>query len=169
MHDGKIIGHVEDCIIDTDYGKIEALWVRKTGFFGKKLVLLPIDILEWKLKIYVDQESCLSPPDEVLRVMKILEHNMYLYRKKVVTTSGVYIGRVYDFNFDMESYHVLNLYIIRKFLFINYQRRIVPMKEVVEITEDEIVIKSDLKLSKWRRKNIINLKNFVFTPEPKPS
>jgi sporulation protein YlmC with PRC-barrel domain len=168
IQDGEVLGLVIDFIINPEQGKIEGFWVRTVGLFGRKMILPAKDIVEWKVKLYVHDENSFCEPADLVRLADILENEITVYNKKVITTTGIYIGRVYDFNFELESCHLLNFFIVKKLLFFTLQRRIVPLKEVVEINQEAIIIKSDLKLAKWKKKSIIDLKNFVFTPDPEP-
>lgn len=167
-HDGEEIAVIEDLVIDTDTGKIQGLWLKPFVFFAKSLILLWRDIQVWQIKLYIENEEVLAEPEDLIRLKPIFDKDIQIYHNQVITNENVYLGKVYDFNFDVDSGQIINLFIVKKFLFVPIERRILPLKEVIEIRSDAIVVKSDLRLSKWRKKNLVDLKNFVFTPDPEP-
>jgi len=169
IQDGVILGFINDFIINTDTGLIVGFFVKTKDFFSRKLVLLTRDIREWKLKVYVDDDSVLADPQDLIRLKPIFDKQMSVFLKPVLTTDDYYLGRVYDFNFDLDSFKMINLYILKKILFfITVQRRIVPVSEIVEIKTNAVIVRSNIKLAKWRKRKIIDLRNFVFTPDPEP-
>ncbi len=167
--DGEVLGYIYSTIIDPERGQIKGFYVKTNEIFPRKKILLTKDIYKWKLKVYIQDESVLCDTDDIIRLKDLLSNGIYILNAKVYSLSNIYIGKVYDYNFDLLTFKIINLFIIKRFLFFNIQKRIVPKKEIIEILPNRIIIKSSLKLSKWRRKQIINLKNFVFTPTPENS
>ena len=164
-YDGELLGIVVDAIVKPENLKIEALYVKTKDFPARYLVLLERDIAEWKLKIYVEDEHSLVLPREVVRLHKILRQKIPILGNKVITIDEIYIGKVVDYSFDTDLSQVINLYVIKKFLFFNIDKRVISRNEIVKVKKEAILVKSDLKTVKWRKRQISEIQNFVFTPD----
>lgn len=165
--DGVHLAKVQDVLINPNSGKIEALFVRTEGILSTRKVLLPQDIVEWKLNVYVHDDKAFADPNEVVRVEKLIKKNIPIFGNRVETKDGEYLGKVADFGFDTKVMQLLNLYVVKSFMyFFSIERRVIPYKEIVEITKDKIIVKKSKKAVKWRRKKVFSLEDLLVTIDP---
>lgn len=131
---------IEDIIIDNETGKIVAFLAD-----GKRnLVITPHDILAIKHGVWIKDASDLGTVDDILRVSKIVEDFGGFLNKKVITESGKVLGKVVDMYFDSQITQLTKLYVAKNILgFIQYDSRILPMKNVIEAGKDAIIVKDD--------------------------
>lgn len=132
---------VKDVIMDPETGKMVALVVNTS----KNLVITPMEILSWQDGIYVSNRDAIFSGNEVLRIQKVRESGIKIFNNKVETQSGKFLGRVFDFSIDNQTFSLKKLYVARGFLgLIRLDSRIIPQKNIIEILSDKIVVKDDL-------------------------
>lgn len=158
---GDKVGEIYDFIIDPETGKIEAFWVKQGVFYGAEKILAFNDILELKLKVYIEDEDSILNPDEILKVQEILQKGIGLYYHKVKTLSGIRLGRVTDFFFDPISGQVMQIQVTKNFLGFKYAKRLIAFFEIYEITEDAVILKDDFKYTALKVKDTLDLTEAV--------
>ncbi len=147
MEDDEIrpLTTVKDVVMDPDRGMLLALVVD----VSRNMVIAPIDILSWGRAIRIHNGGVIIEGEEVVRIAEVLKRGISIFHNKVFTEEGVYLGRVFDFSLDNKSLSLNNLYIQKTFMgIIRLDSRIIPAKEIVEITSEKIIVKSDMKVIK---------------------
>lgn len=165
--DGLQLAKVQDLIVDAESGKIEAVWVKKGGSWFQNAIITVSEILEWKIKVYVQDEEVFADPEDLIRVQKILDAGIPIYKNHVYTKAGEYLGSVADFSFDTKSFAISQLYTI-KYLFglFPIERRVIPKKEIIEILADRIIVKEDIKPIRWKRKKLFSMEDILPNIDP---
>ena len=101
-HSRQPLTRVRDVIIDTDKGKI-------VGFFvmgGANRVIAPIDILNWNSAIMINDQEDIVEPHDVHTIGEALKKDTTIYKKRVFTKSGDYLGKVLDFGMNSKLFEL---------------------------------------------------------------
>ncbi len=131
---------VKNVLVDPETGKLSAFKV--SG--GPDKVIIPIDILRWKEVLIVEGADSIVDSSDIVAVDRVLKSGIKIYKNNVVAKTGEYVGRVYNFTLDSDSFALKNLYVAKSFWGIfKCDKRIISSKEIVEILKDKIVIKKD--------------------------
>jgi sporulation protein YlmC with PRC-barrel domain len=139
--DGSLLAVMEDVIVDPETGKIEAFWVKPLTLPIADAILQSQDIAEWKKNVYIKNESLISDPDEVIKITDILTKNIYVIGNKVKNQKGKNYGRVYDLDFNCDTFYVRQIHAQKSVLGIfKYESRIFSFDSIIEMTEEAIII-----------------------------
>lgn len=157
------VGVIFDSIINSEKGRIEAFWVKtKEGL----RVLYKEDIKEWQGKktVIIESEEKFFIPEEASRLQEVFEKEVGIINAQV-WNRNTYIGKVYDFSFDIYSMFILQIY-VSKGIFFWQKKRKIHRSKIVKINENGIFIaennirtikdieKNDLLSSVKAKKNI---------------
>lgn len=164
--DGLVIGKVSDIIIDPDSGKIEALIIQSARFFSQKKILLPQDIIEWKIHIYVHDKDVFALPKDIVRIEKLLKKDIRLIKNRVIAKNKEYLGKVVDFSFSTETFDLHQIFSAKSFLGIHYDKRVIAANEIIEIKKTHITVKNNIKRIRWRKKKFIRLEELMVNMDP---
>jgi len=131
---------VKDVIVDPESGRIVAFLADEK----RNIVITPHDILAIKHGLWIRDVDDLCTVEDVLRVDKIVNDFGSFFMKKVVTESGKMLGKVVDMYFDSQIVQLNKIQIAKNILgFIQYDARILPVKNIIETTKDAIIVKDD--------------------------
>ncbi|MBN2087826.1 PRC-barrel domain-containing protein [Candidatus Peregrinibacteria bacterium] len=145
--DGNILAVASDVIIDTDTGKIEGLWVKSLTLPLTNAVLRTSDIIEWKSKIYIKDDSVISESDDLINITEILEKEIMIVGNNVENKEGRYLGSVYDFDFDTKNLKLRQIYTEKKFIgLFGYQRRIFSFNSIIKIKKSAIIVEDKTEI-----------------------
>jgi len=140
--DGNILATVRDIVIDPDTGKIEAFWVKPLTVPIFDAVIQSQDIVEWKKNIYVKDDSVISDPADIIKISNILMKNTFVIGNRVQSEEGKLLGKVYNFDFDSNSFYLKQIHVEHSILgLIKYERRIFSFDSIVEILPEIIIVK----------------------------
>lgn len=157
QNNGNVLGEIYDLIIDEQKGKVEAFWVQKGILSGAEKILTVNDIIEWKIKIYVNDGDSIVSPNEIIKIREIIERGVSFYLNKVQTLSGKNLGRVFDFFFDPLTGQILQIEVAKSFLGVKFQKRLIPFSEIYEIKPEAVILKDDYKYETLKLKNTLDL------------
>lgn len=115
------------------------------GFLaGYTKVLVPSDIERWRLDyVQVRGFDSLAPANDILRIRKFGLRRSFLNGKRVRSKSGKGLGRVRDFCFETSTNSVLNIEVSKRFLWIEWAKRIFSYREISEVTERAIIVTAE--------------------------
>jgi uncharacterized protein YrrD len=131
---------IKNAVVDPSTGKLCAFEVSH----GKNKIIASIDVLKWDRFIKVHNIDSIIDADDVLLVDRVLKENIKIYKNKVVTKNGDYLGRVFDFTLDSNDFVLKNIYVAKDFWgMIKYDKRIINKKNIIEILKDKIIVKED--------------------------
>jgi sporulation protein YlmC with PRC-barrel domain len=131
----EVLGRLHGVFMHPETGQITAFLV------GISKVLTPVDIEKWhRESVQISTEDALVRPEEILRLQQFGLKRSFLNIKKVTSPSGRSFGRVRDFTIETTTNSVLSIHTSKKFLGIEWDRRIFPYKDIQEVTERTIIL-----------------------------
>lgn len=134
------LGRINACFIDPENGRIIGFLV------GLIKVLVPADIQKWTNEyVSVDEKDVLVPASDIFRIQEFGFRRCYFMSKKVLTKSGVNLGRVRDFTIDTMTASLLEFDVCKKFLFYEWERRIFNYQDISQITDSSVILNLDLE------------------------
>lgn len=142
------ITSVKDLVIDPENGKVVALVVN----LSRNLVVAPMDIVSWYEGIKINSSDDIVEGDDILRVQSIQQRGIRIFRNKVETKDGKYLGKVFDYGLEPKSLILSKLFVAKDILgLLRYDSRVIGYNSILEILPDKIVVKSDLATVKVER------------------
>lgn len=144
------IGTVSGILIHPDTAAIEGFFVYVHGApSGDPYLVSSMDILRWGTRVYVRSADVIAPASDRIRLQSLLEDNRTVLDQKIVSETGMQLGRCKDVQFNTETMHVEWIF-PRKFFRWGVA---LPIAEVIEIRLDAIIIKDLLKSEKIQEVN----------------
>lgn len=125
---GKLLGIVDDLIIDINEGKVKGIKVKEKGFLKKAFYVLYKDIVYWGCNIIIKDKD--FQKNFTFRQMKFME---------VYNLNGDIIGIVEDIIFSYSDLQLSGIVITEGFLK-NYSKgkRIILLKDII-VGEESII------------------------------
>ena len=162
MQTGAPVGFISAPIIDPDSLKIIAF--RLTGPTLTNANIVPVNsIREYSsLGMIIDGAEELVAPGDVVKIDEVIALNFLLTGLKVETKKGSKLGRIEDYTLTIEDYIIQQLIVKRPALkaFIDPEL-VISRQEVVEVTDDKVVVKDEEKVLKSRAEKEDFIPNFV--------
>lgn len=169
------IGAITDFIIEPESLKAIAFFTAGPGINKESNILDAKSIREYSsYGCVVDSADELVAEGDVIRIDKVLDLRFNLIGIKVVTKKGTKLGRVEDFTMTEDNYTIQQLIVKRPSIksFLDSELTI-PRSEIVEITDDKIIVRDEEKTIKARSEKEDFIPNFVnpfrkgeFSPSP---
>lgn len=151
---------VKDVLVDPEKGKLIALIVD----VGSNLIITPMDILSWHDVIQVHNRDVIVEGSEVMRVEAVQKGGIKILHNRVETKEGKYLGKVADFAVDTHVMELKRIFVAKGFLALfRYESRIIPVKNILEILPDKIVVKDDIGAVKEEAKEKAPLEELALT------
>lgn len=145
---GQQIARVGDVILNTETGKVVGFLVGP----AKKKAVATIDISTWNQALRVHDVHDLIDLDEVQQIAHALEKEIPVYKNKVVTKNGEYIGKVIDFGMDNKFFKLTCLIIAKSFLgLIFWDKRIIAAQDIIKMEKKQITVKNLVKPVKMKK------------------
>ncbi len=115
-----------------------------------------------QLGMVIDNIEELVAPDDVIKIQNVLELNFDLINLKVRTKKGTKLGHIIDYTLTSEDFIVQQIIVRRPLVksFVDPELTI-SRKEIVEITDYEVIIKDEEKVLKARAEKEDFVPNFV--------
>lgn len=163
VQDSGRIATVANSIIDPDNLKIIAF--RAVGAVGEDggNILDAKSIREYSpLGFVIDSRDEFVKDDDVVKIAKVLELGFDLIGLKVVTKKGTNLGKIIDYTVTNDNFSVQQIIVKRPTLksFLDPELTI-PRSEIVEVTDDRIIVKDEEKKIKERALKEDFVPNFV--------
>jgi len=139
------VSTIKDLVLDPFNGSLVAVIVNK----NKNLGFAPMDLVYWDGKVKIRDASCIFDVSEILRAEEILKKDIKIIRNKVFDEDGAFLGKVsdYSFNTNPSILTLTSITVTQDFLgLINFEKRLIPAKNIVEILTEKIIVKSDSKV-----------------------
>lgn len=135
---GVPVTKVVDVVIEPETGKIAGFLLAPGGHY----VIAPADVLFWEQHIFIHDQDDILETGEIIKVQEILQKNLPIFRAKVYTKSGKYVGKVYDMALDSKLFVMTKLVIAKNILgLFPFDEKIISTREILEIKKDRIIIK----------------------------
>lgn len=157
------IGYISDFIIEPESLKAIAFFTAGPGIPSTTNILDAHSIREYSsLGCVIDSADELVAQGDVVRIDKVLDLNFSLTGLKVETKKHTKLGRVNDFTMTDHDYTVQQLIVKRPALksFLDSDLTI-PRSEIVEVTDDKIIVKDEEKTIKARAGKEDFIPNFI--------
>lgn len=158
---GEELAVVYDLIIDPETGKLEAFWVNQGFFSGAEKILSLNDVIEWKIKVYIQDTDVFINPAEILKIKEIIKKKIPIFMHKVKTLSGSKLGRVIDIFFDPITNKIIQIQIAKSLLGLKYAKRLIPFSEIYQITREAVFLKDEYKFSSIKVEELLDLSEAV--------
>ena len=161
---GGAIGVVEGVIVDPDSLKIIAFKIGGPLVARSENNILDVNsIREYSnYGMVIDDIDELVAPGNVIKIAKIMELNFDLIGLKVITRKKSKLGKVIDFTVTNNDFVVQQVVVKRPIVksFIDPEL-IISRKEIVEVTDYELIVKDEEKVIKERATKEDFVPNFV--------
>ncbi|MBN2096431.1 hypothetical protein JW752_03470 [Candidatus Peregrinibacteria bacterium] len=156
--DGEPAALLQDIIIHPDTGKIEGFWVKSLILPVNNAVIPSESILEWKKNVYIKDEREIAEPGDIIKITEILSRDTLFMGNQVKNEAGLYLGHVFDLDFDTEKLYLRNMYTQKSFFIFKYDQRLFNYDTIIQVTPDYIVVQ-ELESKKEKVKNTSILKD----------
>ena len=163
VQDSGRVGTLSFPIVDPDSLKIIAFRVHGATNSEGGNILDVRSIREYSnFGTVIDDVGELVSGSDVIKIEKVLKLNFDLIGMKVETRKGSKLGRIIDFAVTSDNFSVQQIIVKRPALksFLDPELTI-PRSEIVEITDDKIIVKDEEKTIKERAMNEDFVPNFV--------
>lgn len=164
LQTGGPIGYIEEPIIDPDSLKIIAFRLGGPLVSRSSEDLLDVkSIREYSnYGMVIDSIDELVADDDVVKIGEVISLHFNLVDLKVETKKHSKLGRVSSYTLDPDSFIIQQIIVKRPTLksFLDPELTI-SRKEIVEITDDKIVVKDEEKVLKKRAEKEDFIPNFV--------
>lgn len=161
---GGPIATIKSAIVDPNDLKILGFYLEGPLLNGTDATILDVrSIREYShLGMVIDNIEELVAPDDVIRIQNVLELNFDLINLKVRTKKGTKLGHLIDYTVTSEDFIVQQIIVKRPLVkaFVDPELTI-SRKEIVEITDYEVIIKDEEKTLKARAEKEDFVPNFV--------
>ncbi len=149
LRTGGQVAQVYDFLINPDNFKVEGFYCHDR-LSKDELILLYQDIRNVIGQgLIVNDHDVLSHPDILIRLQDIIKLNFQLIGKPVITVSKQKVGKVKDFALDSETFYVQKIYVGQSLIkSLNSSQLSVDRSQIVEVTDNKIVINDLYKTSK---------------------
>lgn len=164
MQAGGAIGQVVDSIVDPDTLKIVAFRVAGGPIPRNGANLLDVSsIREYSsFGIVIDSIDELVDTEDVIKLAKIISLNFALPGLKVETKKGSKLGKVLDYTVTSDDFTVQQLIVKRPAIKSLIDPELtIHRKEIVEITDYKVIVKSEEKTLKEKAQKEEFVPNFV--------
>lgn len=151
-YDGRECGKAQEIVIDHEKGKI-------LGILTEGKIIAIVDIVSWHPRIEVLQFSVLKNKEEDKSINNELNSEIKILKNAVKTKSGQKIGRVIDYIVDVEKGALSSIYVAKSVFGIwNFDKRIIPASQIIEIQKDKIIIQKNIAESRLPVKDFFTAK-----------
>lgn len=115
-----------------------------------------------QLGMVIDNIEELVAPDDVIKIQNVLELNFDLINLRVRTKKGTKLGHIIDYTLTSEDFIVQQIIVKRPLVKSLVDPELtISRKEIVEITDYEVIIKDEEKVLKARAEKEDFVPNFV--------
>ena len=135
---GDTMGALRGILLHPDTGAVEGFFVRGLGMFpGADRFLGSLDILHWGTRITVRSADVLTPIEERVRLLPLLESGRPILGQSIVTRGGTALGRCADVQFETEHYR-LEWIFPRRFFRWGIP---IPASQILEVKRDAVIVR----------------------------
>ena len=163
MQSASPIGTVSEIIVDPNSLKIVAFRIAGPIVNRSSSILAVSSIREYsRYGMVVDSIDELVADDDVIKIAQVLELNFSLTGLKVETKKGGKLGTVSDFTATSNDFIIQQL-VVKRPMFKSFldPELLIPRREIVEITDDKVIVKDDEKTIRDKATTENFVPNFV--------
>lgn len=156
----NLLGKVSTVIVSPEEAKVLGLIVKLPGFLGKLKVVSMQDVVDIdKNGVTVRSLESLVDAEEIVRIDQIIKKNFNIISLKAINQKNQNLGKVSNVLFDTQTGEIVRIYIGGLF-----QERIFPSSSIVEIKDDQIILKDDPEIKQsisTKIKNVVSNKDLA--------
>ena len=163
VQSGGPIARILKPVVDPDNLKIIAFELSGPNINATNNILDTSSIREYSyLGMIVDNADELVARDDVIKIKNILDLNFDLINLKVETKKGTNLGHVINYTVSPDDFMIRQLIVKRPTLksFVDPELTI-PRVEIIEVTDQKIIVKDEEKVIKARAAKEDFIPNFV--------
>lgn len=135
------LGQITKPLPNPETGKIEGFFVEVAGALGAEtLFLASTDIARFATRVWISRSEMLSPPEDVVRLRRFLEHPRPIQGQPIRTEDGIRLGRCVDVQFDTQSF-MMQWIFPKKFFRSGVP---LPLSAILEVRKDAIIVRRTL-------------------------
>lgn len=160
---GGAIASLSDPIVDPDNLKILGFFLSNSAANAINNILDTSSVREYsQYGVVVDNADEFVGREDVIKIKKVLDLNFNLIGLKVETKKGTNLGKIIDFTATSDDFTIQQIIVKRPTLksFIDPELTI-HRREIVEITDDKVIVKDEEKVLKARAEKEDFVPNFV--------
>lgn len=143
VDDGRLVEDIDDIIYNPKTNKVEALLVNPGGIFSEAKIILIKDARG------IGKDAVLIQNDEVMKrtpdipkdVAAIATKGAYLTENRMITESGVDLGKVVDILFDSENGIVEEFEVSQGLKDVAIGRKHVKVSDIITVGKDALIVK----------------------------
>ena len=143
LQTGQVVGTTGLSIVNPDQLLLMGFFVNSGRGKRQSPVLVTGDLRQITThEVIIDSEDDFSDIDEIVRLKPIIERHFNLNGLSVVNESGTKLGRVEEYNVDLDTYLVQKFY-VKPALFKNFftDSFIVDRSQVIDVTNKQLVVR----------------------------
>lgn len=151
---GKI-ARITDILIDHKDGKVCCFFVDK----GKMKIITPMDIIFFGQVITIHDAEDIIDVQDVIKVQECIESGIRIYKSRVETKKGEYLGNVQDYYVDVKVFGLTKIVVYKSILgLFKSQDRIISARDIIEIKKGLIIVENKCaKVFKEEREGVTKL------------
>ncbi len=160
---GGPIASLSDPVVDPDNLKILGFFLSNSAANAINNILDISSIREYSsYGVVIDNADEFIGREDVVKIKKILDLNFDLIGLRVETKKGTHLGKIIDFTATSDDFTIQQIIVKRPTFksFIDPELTI-HRREIVEITDDKVVVKDEEKVLKARAEKEDFVPNFV--------
>ncbi len=160
---GGPIASLSNPIVDPDNLKILGFFLSNSAANAINNILDISSIREYsQYGVVVDGADEFVGREDVIKIKKVLDLNFNLIGLKVETKKGTNLGKIIDFTATSEDF-VIQQIIVKRPTFKSFidPELTIHRREIVEITDDKVIVKDEEKVLKARAEKEDFVPNFV--------
>ena len=147
---GQHVGKITEVVINIETGTIVGFLLGSKG----NHVIAPNDVILWDQHIIIHDIDDILETEEIIKVKKALEKNIPIIHNSVVTKSGVYLGKVYDFAINPKLFVMTKIIVAKSLLgLFPYDEKIIAHQDILEIKKDTIIVKDPYRTELAKEKS----------------
>lgn len=144
LTDGKNVDKVKDVIYDGQSNKVKALLIDEKGWFKGAKILLLSDVTSIGTDaVTIENHDCFISSDDQTddNISVIVNDNNFLSKNRVMTESGVDLGRVTDIYFEFPSGTVTAIEVSKGFMQnILSGKKSINVSDIITVGKDNLVV-----------------------------
>ena len=112
----------------------------------------------------MQSEESFSDPDELVRLAGVLENYFELRKAVCQTESGILIGKVSDFTFDVSTGQITNIMVVNHQLRPLAHELMLSVSQIIKVEEKMIIVKDlekPLEIKTDNQEIILSAPNYV--------
>lgn len=129
-----VLATVTGVFVHPDLGKVEGFFVRTS--VGDEFLAVQ-DIARWGRHVSVRDPDTIAPLDERVRLSALWDEGRFVLGQKIVTESGLLLGKCADVQFETDTFRLEWLFPRRWFRW----KRPLPAWAILEVRPDAVVVR----------------------------